>query len=45
MNREGGFTKGRDRSFHFGTMEHNIVGIFFIEFFNFVIPGLAIIFL
>jgi len=22
-----GFTKGRDRSFHFGTMEHNIVGM------------------
>jgi len=24
---EGGFTKGRDRSFHFGTQEHNIVGM------------------
>ncbi len=23
----GGFTKGRDRSFHFGTMEHHIVGM------------------
>lgn len=22
-----GFTKGRDRSFHFGTMEHNLVGM------------------
>ena len=27
MNRKGGFTKGRDRSFHFGTLEYNIVGI------------------
>ena len=27
MNREGGFTKGRDRSFHFGTMEYNIIGM------------------
>jgi len=24
---EGSFTKGRDRSFHFGTMEHNVVGM------------------
>lgn len=24
---EGGFTKGRDRSFHFGSNEHNIVGM------------------
>jgi 2-oxoisovalerate dehydrogenase E1 component len=23
----GGYTKGRDRSFHFGTMEHHIVGM------------------
>ena len=23
----GGFTKGRDRSFHFGTIKHNIVGM------------------
>ncbi|MES2799672.1 MAG: dehydrogenase E1 component subunit alpha/beta [Bacteroidota bacterium] len=23
----GGFTKGRDRSFHFGTQDHNIVGM------------------
>jgi 2-oxoisovalerate dehydrogenase E1 component len=27
MNRKGGFTKGRDRSFHFGAMEYNIVGM------------------
>lgn len=25
--REGGFTKGRDRTFHFGTLEHRIVGM------------------
>ncbi len=24
---QGSFTKGRDRSFHFGSMEHNIVGM------------------
>ena len=24
---EGGFTKGRDRSFHFGSQEHNIIGM------------------
>jgi len=24
---DGSFTKGRDRSFHFGTMEHNVVGM------------------
>jgi len=27
MNRVGGFTKGRDRSFHFGTLDYNIVGM------------------
>jgi len=27
MNRKGGFTKGRDRSFHFGALEYNIVGM------------------
>ena len=27
MGREGGFTKGRDRTFHFGLMESNIVGM------------------
>ena len=27
MNKEGGFTKGRDRSFHFGALEYNIVGM------------------
>ena len=27
MNRDGGFTKGRDRSFHFGAMDYNIVGM------------------
>lgn len=27
QGKEEGFTKGRDRSFHFGTQEHNIVGM------------------
>ncbi len=27
MGREGGFTKGRDRTFHFGLLEHRIVGM------------------
>ena len=27
QGKEEGFTKGRDRSFHFGTMEHNLVGM------------------
>ena len=27
MGKEGGFTKGRDRTFHFGLMESNIVGM------------------
>ena len=27
MNKQGGFTKGRDRSFHFGALEYNIVGM------------------
>ena len=27
LGREGGYTKGRDRTFHFGDMEHNIVGM------------------
>ncbi len=27
QGKEPGFTKGRDRSFHFGTMEYNIVGM------------------
>lgn len=27
MGREGGFTNGRDRTFHFGTREHRIVGM------------------
>ncbi|MDT7857087.1 dehydrogenase E1 component subunit alpha/beta [Rubrivirga sp. S365] len=27
MGREGGFTNGRDRTFHFGTLEHRIVGM------------------
>ncbi|MCO6430150.1 MAG: dehydrogenase E1 component subunit alpha/beta [Deltaproteobacteria bacterium] len=27
QGREGGFTKGRDRSFHFGAKEHHIVGM------------------
>ena len=27
LGKEGGYTKGRDRTFHFGDMEHNIVGM------------------
>src|ERR671930_70681 len=27
LGREGGFTAGRDRSFHFGTLEHGLVGM------------------
>jgi 2-oxoisovalerate dehydrogenase E1 component len=27
LGRDGGFTKGRDRSFHFGRLEHGIVGM------------------
>jgi 2-oxoisovalerate dehydrogenase E1 component len=27
MGREGGFTNGRDRTFHFGTLEHRVVGM------------------
>src|SRR3989454_11996782 len=27
FGKEGGFTKGRDRTFHFGTLEHRIVGM------------------
>ncbi len=27
QGKENGFTKGRDRSFHFGTMEHKLVGM------------------
>ena len=27
LGREGGFTSGRDRSFHFGSMAHHIVGM------------------
>ena len=27
QGKKDGFTKGRDRSFHFGTMEHNLVGM------------------
>jgi len=27
QGKKGGFTKGRDRSFHFGTLEHHIVGM------------------
>ena len=27
QGKKSGFTKGRDRSFHFGTLEHNIVGM------------------
>jgi 2-oxoisovalerate dehydrogenase E1 component len=27
LGREGGFTEGRDRSFHFGALEHRIVGM------------------
>ncbi|MFN8176338.1 MAG: dehydrogenase E1 component subunit alpha/beta [bacterium] len=27
FGRDGGYTKGRDRTFHFGTLEHRIVGM------------------
>jgi 2-oxoisovalerate dehydrogenase E1 component len=27
LGKDGGFTKGRDRTFHFGTMDHRIVGM------------------
>jgi 2-oxoisovalerate dehydrogenase E1 component len=27
LGRAGGFTRGRDRTFHFGTLEHHIVGM------------------
>ena len=27
QGKSGGFTRGRDRSFHFGTIDHNIVGM------------------
>jgi 2-oxoisovalerate dehydrogenase E1 component len=27
QGKENGFTKGRDRSFHFGTMKHKVVGM------------------
>lgn len=27
LGKEGGFTKGRDRTFHFGSLEHRIVGM------------------
>ncbi|MGB0424713.1 MAG: thiamine pyrophosphate-dependent enzyme, partial [Flavobacteriales bacterium] len=27
QGKESGFTKGRDRSFHFGSMEHHVVGM------------------
>ncbi len=27
LGKEGGFTKGRDRTFHFGTLDHKIVGM------------------
>src|SRR5579859_4167834 len=27
LGREGGFTHGRDRTFHFGTLEHHVVGM------------------
>jgi 2-oxoisovalerate dehydrogenase E1 component len=27
LGKDGGFTKGRDRTFHFGTLEHKIVGM------------------
>ncbi len=27
MGKDGGFSKGRERSFHFGTLEHRIVGM------------------
>ncbi|MGH9283776.1 MAG: thiamine pyrophosphate-dependent enzyme, partial [Acidimicrobiales bacterium] len=26
LGRDGGFTSGRDRSFHFGALEHSVVG-------------------
>lgn len=27
LGRDGGYTKGRDRSFHFGTLDHRLVGM------------------
>ena len=27
LGRDGGFTRGRDRTFHFGTLDHHIVGM------------------
>ena len=27
MGKDGGFTKGRDRSFHFGVLKYNIIGM------------------
>ena len=27
MGKRGGFTKSRDRSFHFGSLEHNVIGM------------------
>ena len=27
----GGYSKGRERSFHFGSVEHHIVGMIFIQ--------------
>ncbi|MGH9211495.1 MAG: alpha-ketoacid dehydrogenase subunit alpha/beta [Acidimicrobiales bacterium] len=27
LGREGGFTQGRDRTFHFGTLDHHVVGM------------------
>ena len=27
FGKDGGYTKGRDRTFHFGSMEHNIIGM------------------
>src|SRR5919107_1881539 len=27
LGKEGGFTRGRDRTFHFGTLDHHIVGM------------------
>ena len=27
MGKQGGFTKGRDRSFHFGSLKYNIIGM------------------
>ena len=27
FGKEGGYTKGRDRTFHFGSIEHNIIGM------------------